>query len=88
MGPAKQGCGLTGQYWDQSSITQVVREALQQLNDRDRAVLMQRSGIGTPKQTLEEIGAALGLSKQRIGQIEQRAMLRLRQVLDTKGVTC
>ncbi len=54
--------------------------ALHILPPRDRLVLQLRFGLGTPRpQTLEEIGQQLGLTRERIRQIEHQALERLRQ---------
>jgi len=54
--------------------------ALHVLPPRDRLVLRLRFGLGTTRpQTLEEIGQQLGLTRERIRQIEHEALQRLRQ---------
>ena len=65
----------------------LVQEALAVLNVRDRRILLLRFGIQCPKQTLAQVGQELGLSRERVRQLEQRAMLRLRRVLGRKGIT-
>ena len=46
-----------------------------------RLVLVQRFGLGgaTP-QTLEEVGAGLGITRERVRQLESRALRELRAV--------
>ncbi|MBX9628629.1 MAG: sigma-70 family RNA polymerase sigma factor [Gemmataceae bacterium] len=56
----------------------VVAGVLASLPDRDAEILRARFGIGTPEQTLEAIGARLGLTRERVRQIEGRALERLR----------
>ena len=53
---------------------------LQDLNSREALVIRQRFGLedDTPR-TLTEIGEALHLSRERVRQIESRALLKLRQ---------
>ena len=57
-----------------------VRCALAKLPDRDRHVLERRFGIGRRREeTLQEIAERLGVSRERVRQIEQRALERLRR---------
>ena len=55
-----------------------LRGILSGLSDRERAVLRARYGLDGPEQTLREIGGAHGLSAERVRQIEQRALGKLR----------
>ena len=63
----------------QSSVRRQVDEALSNLTDRERRVLELRFGLadGRPR-TLEEIGGELNLTRERIRQIERKALGRLR----------
>jgi RNA polymerase primary sigma factor len=57
-----------------------VRCALETLPDRERHVLERRFGIGGRRgETLQEIAGRLGVSRERVRQIEQRALERLRR---------
>jgi RNA polymerase primary sigma factor len=56
-------------------------EALLLLNPRMRRVLSLRFGLnGEPPQTLEEVGAGLGITRERVRQLESRALRELRAV--------
>lgn len=51
------------------------------LSDREQFVLQKRFGLDTgPVPTLAEIGRHYSVSKQRIGQIEENALLKLRRL--------
>ena len=55
--------------------------ALERLNPRMRHVLAQRFGLnGVAPQTLEEVGAGLGITRERVRQLESRALRELRTV--------
>src|SRR5437879_3386917 len=56
-----------------------VAGALEQLNPRMRRVLSLRFGLdGQPPQTLEEVGSQLGITRERVRQLETRALRELR----------
>jgi RNA polymerase primary sigma factor len=56
-------------------------EAMTRLNPRMRHVLELRFGLnGVPPQTLEEVGAGLGITRERVRQLESRALRELRTV--------
>ena len=56
-------------------------EALLVLNPRMRHVVARRFGLdGQPPQTLEEVGIGLGITRERVRQLESRALRELRSV--------
>ena len=55
--------------------------ALDRLNPRMRLVLAERFGLdGVTPKTLEEVGAGLGITRERVRQLESRALRELRSV--------
>jgi RNA polymerase sigma factor (sigma-70 family) len=58
---------------------QAVRDLLPCLTDRERAVIEVRFGLGEGRnpQTYEEIGRRLGVSKERIRQLQERALKKM-----------
>jgi RNA polymerase primary sigma factor len=60
---------------------EIVQGMLGRLNDRERRVLISRYGIGgADEQTLEQLGRELGVTKERVRQIEARAQEKLRKI--------
>ncbi len=66
-------------------LAEQVREILSQLTDREREVLELRFGLkdGRPR-TLEEVGQEFGVTRERIRQIEAKALRKLRHPLRSK----
>jgi len=61
-----------------SSIEHQIRDSLHELDDKEARVLKLRYGLDDDQpRTLQEIGGALGLTRERIRQIEQKAMRKL-----------
>jgi RNA polymerase primary sigma factor len=61
-----------------ASIPKNIDDALSLLNPREREVIKMRFGIGCENTfTLDEVGRHLGLTRERIRQIEKRALQRL-----------
>ena len=64
---------------EKSDRTAAINNILNTLDDRERVVIIRRFGIGRKRsETLEEVGKALKLSKERIRQIETIALRKLR----------
>ena len=58
---------------------------LEALNDREKKIISQRFGFdGGARKTLEEIGRKLGVSRERIRQLENVALSKLRRALSQK----
>lgn len=63
---------------DAQTRSQWLNEALSELSDRERTIITERH-LGHETVTLEDLGKELGVSKERVRQLEQRAMTKLRQ---------
>lgn len=60
---------------------------LNQLTAKQRAVVVRRFGLnGQARATLDEIGAEIGLTRERVRQIQITALRRMRQMLESEGV--
>jgi RNA polymerase primary sigma factor len=51
---------------------------LDELDERDRRILRDRFGLGAANRTLAQVGASLGISAERVRQLEQAALEKLR----------
>jgi RNA polymerase primary sigma factor len=60
---------------------QAVRGFAERLEERERTVLWRHYGLGQPPQTLSEIGAGLGLTAERVRQINKGALEKLREAV-------
>ena len=63
---------------NQESLSKEVDRALRQLYDREREILKMFFGIGCQEMTLEEIGAKFDLTRERVRQIKEKAIRRLK----------
>jgi RNA polymerase primary sigma factor len=61
----------------------MIQQMLGSLSGRERTIVVRRFGLAGNKQTLVQIGHELGLSKERIRQLEARALDKLRGVAKT-----
>jgi RNA polymerase primary sigma factor len=69
-----------GDEVDRDRVQREMHALLEDLEPRERAVLECRFGLGDePEQTLAGIGQRMGLSRERVRQIEARALQRLRE---------
>lgn len=60
------------------SLREEINRALQTLNERERNIIEVFFGINQPEMTLEEIGDKYGLTRERVRQIKEKAIRRLR----------
>jgi RNA polymerase primary sigma factor len=60
------------------SLQAEIMDALKMLTIRERNIITAFYGIGQPEMTLEEIGAKFGLTRERVRQIKEKAIRRLR----------
>ena len=61
---------------------------LEELTDKQREVIARRFGLaGYEGATLEEVGREIGLTRERVRQIQVEALRRLREILERQGLT-
>jgi len=68
---------------EEKANTHMVRSMVETLDMREREILRQRFGLdGDDKKTLEEIGEQFGVTRERIRQIEELALRKLRKKIE------
>ena len=69
------------------ALTEMIGDVLESLSERERQVLQLRFGLEDgQRRTLEEVGHEFGLTRERIRQIEGKALTRLREPLHAEKV--
>ncbi len=65
-----------------------LQQCLHLLNDKQREILSRRFGLaGYERQTLEEVGKAVGLTRERVRQIQMTGLRLLREIMQKQGIT-
>ena len=69
----------TDNQMEKESLSSDLDAALKTLSDRERQVLKMLFGIGRNEMTAEEVANTLNLTRERVRQIKERALRRLRE---------
>lgn len=69
----------TDNLMEKESLSNDLEAALSALNDREKDVLKMLFGIGRNEMTAEEVAGTLNLTRERVRQIKERALKRLRE---------
>ena len=84
---ADENYGDPSQALQDENVNQVLEGWLDQLNDKQRAVVELRFGLGgNERATLEEAGRKIGVTRERVRQIQIDALKRLREILEAEGL--
>lgn len=72
---------------EQHEMTRLVRQWIESIPIKHRLVIMRRFGLdhGTPA-TLEELAEEMGITRERVRQIQQDGLVRLRRVMTARGL--
>ena len=71
-----------------SDIKDSILEWLEELSDKQCEVVSRRFGLrGYESSTLEEVGREIGLTRERVRQIQVEALRRLRTLMETQGLS-
>ncbi len=69
-------------------VLQHIQEWLASLSDKERGVVEHRFGLnGRDVATLEQVGLEVGVTRERVRQIQVEALVKLRKLLETRGFT-
>ena len=66
------------------SLSKEIDRTLETLTEREKDIIKMFFGIGCQEMTLEEIGEQFGLTRERVRQIKEKAIRRLRQTSRSK----
>lgn len=65
-----------------------LEDCLHELNEKQQEVLSRRFGLaGYDRQTLEEVGEAIGLTRERVRQIQMNGLKALREIMQKRGIS-
>lgn len=72
---------------EDKSMRLQLEECLQRLNEKQRSILARRFGLlGHESATLEKVGSEVGLTRERVRQIQVEALKSLRTIMEEKGI--
>ncbi len=73
-------CEVEQEFWRDA-----IRRMLVRLNDRERKIIVSRFGLeGTGPKSLSQLGKELGITKERVRQLESRARDKLREIAEAE----
>ncbi|MEM1112620.1 MAG: RNA polymerase sigma factor RpoS [Pseudomonadota bacterium] len=76
------------QLLQDSDIKDSIGNWLDELSEKQREVVSRRFGLrGYESSTLEEVGREIGLTRERVRQIQVEALKRLRSIMETQGLS-
>lgn len=73
----------------QDCVHELVDHWVYELDEKQRAVVERRFGLhGHPPSTLEQIGADIGVTRERVRQMQLEALKKLRAMVESQGISC
>ena len=70
-------------------MSALIDDCVFELGDKQREVLERRFGLhGYHRSTLEEIGREIGVTRERVRQIQIDALASLKRRLESQGMSC
>lgn len=71
---------------EQASLSEEMLNAIDILDERERAVIIRLYGIGTTQMTMADAGRSLDLKRERVRQIRDKALRKLRKASTTDSL--
>lgn len=69
-------------------FTESIEKCIKELNEKQREILCRRFGLmGYERGTLEEVGSLIGITRERVRQIQINALKALRDIMKKHGIT-
>jgi len=76
------------QHLEDKTVTKMLREMVKTLDNREATILRARFGLdGGPQKTLEEVGLKFGVTRERVRQIQNIALKKLRKMIEKMETT-
>src|ERR1700759_2322422 len=68
---------------EEKTVTRMLQEMVKTLDEREATILRYRFGLdGGPEKTLEEVGEKFGVTRERVRQIQNIALKKLRKMIE------
>ncbi|MEH6561055.1 MAG: RNA polymerase sigma factor RpoS, partial [Marinobacter sp.] len=85
---ADEGASDPADVLQDNNMSACIGKWIDLLSEKQQEVLSRRFGLrGYPVSTLEEVGQEIGLTRERVRQIQVEALRRLREILEKEGLT-
>lgn len=73
--------------FEQDDLFTHLMNSLETLNEKQKSILAQRFGLfGNEETTLEDVGKVVGLTRERVRQIQVEALKELREKMENEGI--
>ncbi|MBL4744544.1 MAG: RNA polymerase sigma factor RpoS, partial [Cycloclasticus sp.] len=69
-------------------VVEHIEEWLGELEEKQKEVVVRRFGLQNyPRMTLEQVGKEMGVTRERVRQIQMKALQSLRSILENEGMS-
>ena len=71
------------EHLEEKTVTGMLQEMVKTLDERESTILRYRFGLdGGSEKTLEEVGERFGVTRERVRQIQNIALIKLRKMIE------